>query len=401
MTRSPPGRALPALAGLLLAVGCSGDVEPRGVPESEPAPPFAGPVPEPRFHPGDPPEDLAAWGMLASDGRSLVLAEGVVPYDLNTALFSDYAHKLRTVWMPPGTAARAEGDDVLDFPVGTVLTKTFYYPRAPGGNGRVALTLDDMPGWDGTRLELGRMRLIETRILVRREEGWGALPYLWDQGQTGARLARTGALLPLDLVDARGRMRSLSYLVPNTNECGACHVTDAADREIQPIGPRPRHLNRDFDHADGPGNQLVRLAAMGYVEGLEDPTMAPRAARWTGREALDDLDLEAAVRSYLDINCAHCHSPGGPGRTSGLRLTPDEPLALGYGVCKPPVAAGAGTGGRRFSIVPGRPEASIFIHRMETGDPSTMMPEIGRSTPHSAAIELIARWIRGLEGDCG
>jgi parallel beta-helix repeat protein len=363
--------------------------------------PFSGSLPEARFHSGAPPQELAEWGMLALDGRRLVLAKGAVPYDLNTALFSDYAHKLRTVWVQPGTVALSEGDEVLDFPVGTVLTKTFYYPRASGGSGRAALTLDDMPGWDGAGLDLDRVHLIETRILVRREEGWAALPYLWDEGQTGARLARTGALIPLDLVDARGRTRPLNYLVPNTDECGACHVTDAGDREIRPIGPRPRHLNRDFPYADGSENQLARLAAMGYLETSGKPAEAPRAARWTGRESLDAIDLEDAVRSYLDINCAHCHSPGGPGRTSGLRLTPDEPLGLGYGMCKPPVAAGAGTGGRRFSIVPGRPEASIFIHRMETGAPAIMMPELGRSTAHVEAIELVDRWIRGLEGDCG
>ena len=72
---------------------------------------------------------LSAWGMMRSDGRSLVLGDGVVPYDLNTPLFSDYAHKQRTIWMPEGVSATYRENDVLDFPVGTVITKTFYYPR--------------------------------------------------------------------------------------------------------------------------------------------------------------------------------------------------------------------------------------------------------------------------------
>jgi hypothetical protein len=44
---------------------------------------------------------LSDWGQLAVGGGALVLGEGVTPYALNTALFTDYAHKLRTVWIPP------------------------------------------------------------------------------------------------------------------------------------------------------------------------------------------------------------------------------------------------------------------------------------------------------------
>ena len=45
---------------------------------------------------GNPPI-LSDWGMMVSDGRSLTLSEGVLAYDLNTPLFSDYAHKQRTI----------------------------------------------------------------------------------------------------------------------------------------------------------------------------------------------------------------------------------------------------------------------------------------------------------------
>lgn len=407
-----PTLPVPLIA--LATFACGGDPEPPGtLEEREPAgseilpphttasqPAAAPDPPEPRFHPDALPDRLSEWGMMAANGHTLTLAPTAVPYELNTALFSDYAHKLRTVWLPPGARAVAEGDEVLDFPVGSVLTKTFYYPRAPGDPEVVGLSLEELPGWFAGSLDLRAVRLIETRILARRDEGWIALPYVWNEAQTEARLRRTGEIRRLRLEDAEGNARRLAYLVPNTNQCGACHVTDAATRAVEPIGPRPRHLNRDFPYPEGRENQLARLIRVGYLTGLDGPEAASRAAHWTGQESLTTVDLEATVRSYLDINCAHCHSPGGPGRTSGLRLMPETPLGLAYGLCKPPVAAGAGTGGWRFSIVPGDPDASILLHRMEIDDPAVMMPELGRSTVHREAVALVRRWIGELEGDC-
>ena len=70
------------------------------------------------------------------------------------------------------------------------------------------------------------------------------------------------------------------------------------------------------------------------------------------------------------------------------------------GYCKPPIAAGKGTGGRLYSIVPGHPEASILSFRLDTSDPSMMMPELGRSLVHAEGVALVSSWIAQLEGEC-
>ena len=75
------------------------------------------------------PQHLSAWGIVNRQNTQLVLGRQVIPYDLNTPLFTDYAHKLRTLWMPPGETASYEPEDVFRFPVGTIISKTFYYPR--------------------------------------------------------------------------------------------------------------------------------------------------------------------------------------------------------------------------------------------------------------------------------
>ena len=70
------------------------------------------------------------------------------------------------------------------------------------------------------------------------------------------------------------------------------------------------------------------------------------------------------------------------------------------GFCKPPIAAGQGTGGRTYSIVPGDPDDSIIVFRMSTSDPGARMPELGRSLVHSEGVALVSDWIRTLGGEC-
>ena len=71
-----------------------------------------------------------------------------------------------------------------------------------------------------------------------------------------------------------------------------------------------------------------------------------------------------------------------------------------FGVCKPPVAVGRGSGNRPYDIFPGKPEQSILLYRMEHDDPAIMMPELGRAVAHDEAVQLIRVWIANLPGDC-
>jgi uncharacterized repeat protein (TIGR03806 family) len=372
------GRAFHAAAGLvLLLAGCT-----HGAP----------PV---HFFADGRPQHLSEWHVLLRQGGRLTPNERVVPYELNTPLFSDYAHKLRTVWLPPGTTARYSATESFDFPVGTIITKTFYYPRA-GAAPAVARTYDPSHDFRGTGLNLDHVRLIETRVLVRRAAGWVALPYVWNAEQTDAELARTGDELPLELVTASGQREAFTYVVPNENQCAGCHVTNLKTRSIAPIGLKARHLNRDYAYADGAQNQLAHLTRIGYLSGAADAAQAPRNANW-----LDpSLPLEARARAYLDINCGHCHNPTGPANTTSLTLDAHTPVDRHLGVCKPPVAAGRGTGDHLFDIVPGRPDDSILPFRMASREPGVMMPEQGRDTVHREGLELIRAWIAALPGDC-
>jgi uncharacterized repeat protein (TIGR03806 family) len=341
------------------------------------------------------PSLLSEWGMMRSDGSRLTLSDGVEPYELSTPLFSDYAHKQRTVWMPAGTSAIYREGEALAFPIGTVITKTFYYPQM-GERDEVSADRTRVDGWQSDGLELSQIRLMETRILVHREAGWIALPYVWNETQTDARLARAGHVERLDLTHLDGNKETFSYVVPNSNQCAGCHAINNTTRAIQPIGPASRYLNFDFDYASGTENQLAHLHAVGYLD------QSPETGE--GPVAVDYLDhnqsLEQRARAYLDINCAHCHNASGAADTSGLLLDHESPSGPQLGLCKLPIAAGGGTGGRRFDIAPGQPDESILLYRMEITDPASLMPELGRSTADDDGIALIREWINAMPLDC-
>lgn len=346
----------------------------------------------PSFHAEDNPERLSEWGMMTADADELVISDGVTPYDLATPLFSDYALKLRTVWTPEGAPAIYNAGSAFDFPVGTVITKTFYYPmRSNDWTGDVVIGRERSV--NNNVMALDHIRLIETRILVRRETGWEALPYVWNDEQTDAVLKRTGDVVSLTLHRDDGRTEGFGYLVPNVNQCAGCHAANATAKTIEPIGLKARHLNKPSAYAPG-FNQLDHWLAKGLLTG-DISERAPRNADWT-----DEMSpVEARARAYLDANCSHCHNPVGPADTSGLNLEPDA-SGPALGICKTPIAAGTGTGGRQFSIVPGDPEASITVFRMKTNNPGAMMPELGRAVTHEEGVALVSEWIAEMEGGC-
>lgn len=347
------------------------------------------------------PDTLAAWQLMSvrqspDDVRILELAGDVVPYELATPLFSDYAQKLRTIRFPDAPVSYRQYDP-LEFPEGTVISKTFYYPRDP--DGKLRLTAATGVGFTGRSLDLEQVTLIETRLLVRERDGWTALPYVWNDEQNGATLQIQGDVRRLTGIDDAGTRHDFHYLVPNRNECGGCHITDETSGQLEPIGPTVRQLNRTFSHyPTGPANQLQTWQERGWLTGLPDDHEAiPSVPRWN--PAATDRPGERA-RAWLDINCGHCHQPGGSADNSGLYLHAAETSPTRLGHCKPPVAAGRGTGGHRYSLQPGAADRSILYHRIASTEPDVMMPELGRSLVQQEAVSLIGQWIDDLPGTC-
>ncbi len=321
------------------------------------------------------PETLSSWRLFERGSAPLVPNAGVVPFDLNTPLFSDYAAKYRFVWMPAGQAAGYDAEEAFNFPVGTILSKTFAFPSVDGTG--------------GSRAE----RLIETRLLVRANNGWVALPYIWNEAQTEAVLSVAGGVEDVTLKDAAGAPQKIRYGIPNTNECAQCHERS---KTLLPIGPKARHLNRDFPYADGRENQLAHWTKIGYLRGAPPVEQSPRAAVWNDPAS---GAVETRARAYLDTNCAHCHQSGGSAGYTGFLLDWKEKDHRRLGYCKNPNSAGY-SGDLAFDVVPGKPEESILLYRMLSTRPKEMMPEIGRSMVHREGAALVREWLSALEGRC-
>lgn len=322
--------------------------------------------------PVEPYEKLSQYQFFKGNLADLQPNDRVVPYDLNSPLFSDYAHKARFVWMPEGTSANYTTSEVLDFPIGTVLIKNFYYEN------------------DETDASKGR-RIMETRLLVNRGAEWEAIGYIWNEEQTEAIHEVVGDIKEVAWTNTEGKPQNINYIIPNKNQCKSCHLN--GKKQI-PIGPKVRNLNKSFVYADGEMNQLAKWAAVGYLKGYDTNTDHPKVATWDMEQSGTIHDRAMA---YLDINCAHCHNKNGSANTSGLHLNADAPLDLNLGIFKATVSAGAGTGGFTYSIVPAHPEESIMIYRMSSLNPGAMMPELGRSTVHTQGVELISNWIAQME----
>jgi len=328
-----------------------------------------------RSHVDEPfPAKLSGWRLFTGAPADLRPNQGVVPYDLNSPLFSDYATKYRFVWMPPGSSAIYDPTEAFEFPVGTVFSKTFAYPDA---------------GHSGQR------RLIETRLLVRARTGWVTLPYVWNQSQTEAELDVAADPTVVHWARSPSETVTINYLIPNANQCKECHDKS---KSTVPIGPKARNLNKDFEYPEGRENQLAHWARIGYLKGAPQPQQAPRAAVWDDPSS---APLEARARTYLDMNCGHCHRPEGSAGTTGLYLTSASVEAMRLGICKTPVSAGLGSGDLFFDIVNGKPEESILVHRMDSDAPKVLMPELGRTLIHREGVELIRAWIRSMpDGVC-
>ena len=302
---------------------------------------------------------------LFKDIHAQIPADGVVPYELISSLFSDYSYKQRWVYIPESKKASFRKDEVFDFPVGSALIKTFYYPI------------------DERNLSLGK-KLMETRLLLRKQNGWEAVSYAWNEDQDEAIIKKAGKTILTDWIDFKGESRSVRYRVPNKNQCKECHAKNDA---VMPIGPKARNLNKIYDYHDESINQLTKWMKLEYIDNIQIDLNTP--VDWKD----DTYSLDERVRSYLDINCGHCHISSGGANSTGLYLDLTETRPTHLGINKKPVATGRGSGGYEFSISPGKAEESILLHRMISTDPGVMMPESGRSLTHSEAIEMIKEWI--------
>ncbi len=301
------------------------------------------------------PATLSTFGFF--DGAADRPSTALIPYALGTPLFSDYAEKQRFMHLPAGAKIEVDATGKLAFPVGTALVKSFGYPAETGG-----------------------LKVIETRVLLHRADGWIALPYVWRADGSDADLRVGGTRIPVHFTKPKGQGIDISYGVPNKNQCKQCHSSDGA---IMPIGPVWQNLVFSRE-----GDKLAILQKTQFAS--KEP---PLEARWADSKS---GTVDQRARTYLRVNCGHCHAPKGSASNSGLILDGSARDITAYGIGKRPVAAGRASGDMEFVIEPGRPDRSILINRMKSTDPGIAMPELGRAAVHDEGVALLEQWIAAM-----
>ncbi|MFC7356216.1 Ig-like domain-containing protein [Jejudonia soesokkakensis] len=294
---------------------------------------------------------------------------GVIPYKPISSLFSDYAEKKRFVWMPNNVIATYEGDhEPLGFPVGSILIKAFYYNDVLPQNER---------------------RNIETRLMIRKETGWIFATYIWNDEQSEAFFDLSGETKEITW-NLNGQTRNVSYRIPAESSCFTCHNT--ADVPI-PIGLKPQNINSNYPYESGTQNQLEEFVRNGYLENTL-PSNITTVVDW--EDTSEPLDIR--MRSYVDINCAHCHSAERYCNYRPLRfqfdLTEDD---VNMGVCVDPDTA---IPPYTKLVEPGNIDNSLVYFRLQTTLPQYRMPLLGRTLQHEEHLELVEQWIESLSNNC-
>jgi len=314
-------------------------------------------------------DTLSEYGFFEGVMTNLTPVDGVLEYSLINKLFSDYSIKKRFIWMPDGVTATYNTDDsLLNFPVGTIIIKNFFYDNTLPGNTR---------------------RIIETRLLIRKDNGWEFADYVWNEAQTEATFSLDGSNVPIEW-ELNGETRSVNYRIPNGTECQTCHKT--GNTSI-PIGPKPQNLNMTFSYPEGNINQLAKWMEVGYLQSF--PPDVSALTYWKDQSQ----PIVERVRSYFEINCAHCHIDEGHCDYRPIRLnytaTTDD---VNIGVCvEPDEDLGNGL---THIIRPGDINRSTLFYRLNTTTEGLRMPILGSTLIHDEAITLIEEYINQLTNEC-
>ncbi len=310
----------------------------------------------------EPVDSFADWSTKLSETglfesvRGHKIAAHVVSYEVNAPFWSDAAEKMRFFVLPEGEAFGYREDGTWEVPVGTTLVKSF---QAPGG---------------------GAARILETRLIERTATGWEAATYVWNQAQTDATLVPGGSQFEL-----YQRSGVSIWHAPSASECAICHVEAAG----YALGLTTAQLNRK--NASGE-DQLERWIERGILRVPDTFDVDSAAAHIAPQD--ESQDLETRARTWLEVNCAMCHYPSGPGNAA-IDLRFATPLAQ-TGLVDGEVAQGDfGIEDARI-VAPGDPGRSILWYRVHTlGD--GRMPNVATNRVDEQGSNLLRAWIEGLQ----
>ncbi len=303
---------------------------------------------------------------------------GITRFEINSALWSDGAFKIRYFILPEDSQITYRDDSAYSFPKGTVLVKNFL--------------IDTIQGEATSRIYL------ETRLLIKQNSDdsatvWYGFSYRWNRDQMDAELVNPllGMETSITTYSPNRQPVQKKWSFPSQAACWRCHMSGGR----QVLGFYTAELNRP-SFAQPNINQLQAFVSAGVFRGNSFPDFS-QSHRWA---ALSDTtqSLERRARSYLAVNCSFCHSAEGR-RVIGTVLsavqdfdyfktgTPinylNQAAKFDYGIPNSLLLYGGNT------------DKSIIHYRMKDRG-LDKMPPLATAEPDTLALRVVSEWISTL-----
>jgi glucose/arabinose dehydrogenase/mono/diheme cytochrome c family protein len=308
------------------------------------------------------PPTLAETGVFSSL-PDLTPHPGIVPYALNVPFWSDNAIKSRWFSIPNTNLTMTfSADGNWTFPTGSVWIKHF--------------DLELTHGVPESR------RRLETRLLVKNEQGVHGFTYRWGNSTANATLVAAEGLDESFVINEGGVLRTQVWHYPSRSECLACHTPAGG----HVLGFNTAQLNRSHDLGEGPENQVAAVSAAGYFN-----SSVSNFNLLSAMPALNDEDVsrEQRVRAWLAANCVSCHGPNAnaPALWDARFATPTAQAGLLEGA----LVNNGGNASNRV-IARGSAELSMILQRISKRGPG-QMPPLASTVVDTQAVALVSLWI--------
>ena len=318
--------------------------------------------------PQETPSLLSQTGAF-TDLENMIPASGIIPYDVNTPLWSDGASKQRWISVPEESdGITFSQDSTWSFPVGTVFIKHFELPVSKDSTVK-----------------------LETRffVIAENKRGYG-ITYKWNQEGTDAELIADGELLSEEISLLEDEViSSQTWEYPSRTQCMDCHNSNAG----YVLGVKTAQLNRSllYKETGKEDNQIRTWNHLGlfseYLANI-DTFNLPKLFSINDTSAT----LQSRVRSYLDANCSYCHNPKGVDAAFDARSS--TPLGLQHLVNEDVISRNSTVNNK--VVKPYSLDSSeLWLRDKSLG--TDKMPPLGKNTLDEDYLKVLEKWILNLQ----
>ncbi|MEO1258373.1 MAG: PQQ-dependent sugar dehydrogenase [Bacteroidota bacterium] len=327
----------------------------------------------------EPPSALSELGVF-EDLASLTLAPGIIPYGVNSPLWSDRAIKKRWIALPNDGIFDSSDEQIefsktseWKFPEGTVFIKHFELP------------LSEDAASETSRLE--------TRFFIIGKHGKGyGLTYKWNEEGTDAFLLGGGTSKEFDIYENGTYSFTQTWNYPSRDQCLTCHTPNAK----YVLGVNTHQLNGEifYPEANREINQLEYLKQ--YNVFRQDPgniNDLPKSAPIHD----ESRNLDDRIKSYLDANCSSCHRPDGI-NTVNMDFRYSTPFKLKNLISAPTQSEASNQ--NLLIVEPGSHlNSELWIRDASLAE--NRMPPLAHNLIDEEYIDALVEWIDELPEDAG